>query len=173
MANRKEETASFMLRFTQKIYDGTDGAHEVQWRGNIRHVQSGTENKFVEVEDALAFIQSNLAELTKQSIVDKTPEEQKGILSKSFGIWKKVASEAPKLVMDTLRDPMKQAEYVQEQIQDRIGTVKDELGKKLDIDNMLGALGHGNDKVLDRLEAISNEIAQLNIKVDKLQKSKK
>ena len=173
MANRKEETASFMLRFTQKIYDGKDGAHEVQWRGNIRHVQSGKESKFVEVEDALAFIQSNLAELTKQSIVDKTPEEQKGILSKSFGIWKKVTSEAPKLVMDTLRDPMKQAEYVQEQIQDRIDTVKDELGKKLDIDNVLGALGHDNVKVLDRLENISNEIAQLNKKVDKLQRSNK
>ncbi len=172
MAIKKEETASFMIRFTQKIYDGSDGAHEVQWRGNIRHVQSGTENKFLEVEDALTFIQSNLAELTKQSIVDKTPEEQKGILSKSFGIWKRVTSEAPKLVMDTLRDPMKQAEYVQEQIQGRLGIVKDELGKKLDLDNLTGMLGRDNDKVMDQLEAISKEITKLNKKIDKLQKSK-
>lgn len=173
MANRKEETASFMLRFTQKIFDGEDGAHEVQWRGNIRHVQSGTESKFLEVEEALIFIQSNLADLTKKAIVDKTPEEQKGILSKSFGIWKRVTSEAPKLVMDTLRDPMKQAEYVQGQIQERLGSVKDEIGKKLDFDNVLGALGRDNDKVMDRLEAISKEIAALNTKVDQLKKSKK
>ena len=172
MATRKEETASFMIRFTQKIFDGDDGAHEVQWRGNIRHVQSGTESKFLEVEEALNFIQSNLADLTKNAIVDKTPEEQKGILSKSFGIWKKVTAEAPKLVMDTLRDPMKQAEYVQEQIQDRIGSVKDEIGKKLDFDNVLGVLGRDNDKVMERLESISKELAALNSKIDQLKQSK-
>lgn len=172
MATRKEETASFMLRFTQKIFNGKDGAHEVQWRGNIRHVQSGAESKFIEVEEALAFIQSNLEELTKKAIIDKSPEEQKGILSKSFGIWKRVTSEAPKIVMETLRDPLKQAEYVQGQIQDRLGNVKDELGKKLDLDNVLGSLGRNNDKVLEKLDSLSKEIAALNKKVDQLKKSK-
>lgn len=173
MAARKEETASFMIRFTQKIYDGDDGNHQVQWRGNIRHVQSGDENKFVEVKDALAFIQKNLTDLTQNSIKDKTPEEQKGILSKSFGIWKKVTSEGPKLVLDTLRDPMKQVENVQEQIQDKIENVKDELGKKLDLESIKNIVTRDSDQVLDRLESISAEIAKLNQKIDKLQKAKK
>lgn len=171
MSNKKDETASFMIRFTQKIYDTENGSQDVQWRGNIRHVQSGNENKFVDINEALSFIQTNLAELTKQSIVDRSPEEQKGILSKSFGIWKKVTTAGPKLVMDTLRDPLKQVENVQEQLHDTYESVKEEINKKLDLDHVLSMLGKDSDKVLDRLESLSSEINKINKKIDKLQKS--
>lgn len=172
MPHKKEETASFMVRFTQKIY-ADNGAHDVQWRGSIRHVQSGEESKFTEINDALAFIQTNLAELTKQSITDKSPEVQEGILSKSFGLWKKVTTEGTKLVLDTIKDPMKQVEHVQESIQDRYETVKDEIGKKLDIDNVLSIVGRDSDKVMKQLEHMQSEISSLHKKLDKLQKSKK
>ena len=52
MANKKEETASFVLRLSQKIFEKEDGDHQVEWRGNIRHVQSGEEARFTNFEDA-------------------------------------------------------------------------------------------------------------------------
>ena len=104
MASKKDETASFVIRFTQKIFENKKGEPEVQWRGNVRHVQGGDEIRFSKFEDVTTFVQNKLAELTVQALEDKTPEEQKGILSKSFDLWKKMAFEAPKKVIDTIKD---------------------------------------------------------------------
>ena len=43
MATKKDETASFVLRFTQKIFQNEEGEPQIQWRGNMRHVQTGDE----------------------------------------------------------------------------------------------------------------------------------
>ncbi|MDB4443672.1 hypothetical protein N9157_04095, partial [Saprospiraceae bacterium] len=94
---KKDETASFMLRFTQKIFKNEEGEPQVQWRGNIRHVQGGDEKRFSEFDDVVNFIQAKLAEMTLQQMEDKSPEEQKGILSKSFNLWKKMTLNAPKM----------------------------------------------------------------------------
>ena len=37
MAVKKDETASFMLRFTQKIFQNEDGESQVQWRGTVSY----------------------------------------------------------------------------------------------------------------------------------------
>ena len=137
MAVKKEETASFVLRFTQKIYESEEGEPQVQWRGNIRHVQSGDETRFSTFEDATHFVQGKLSDLTMQAVEDKTPEEQKGILSKSFDLWKKVASATPKLVMESLKDPKKQAAHIQEQIQEQFHQVGDAIEKKIESSNRI------------------------------------
>ena len=108
MAKKKEETASFVLRFTQKIYSGEDGESQVQWRGNIRHVQGGEEKRFSEFEEAYQFIQNKLADLTIQAVEGKSPEEQKGILAKSFDLWRRMAMETPKMFIETIKDHKKQ-----------------------------------------------------------------
>jgi polyhydroxyalkanoate synthesis regulator phasin len=170
MATKKEETASFMLRFTQKIFESEKGEPQIQWRGNIRHVQGGDEKRFSEFDDVVAFIQSKLQDLTIQAMEDKTPEEQKGILSKSFDLWKKMATEAPKLVMDTIKDPKKQVAHIQGQIQDQISHVKEEIGHKLDLDSWLNSTKSDSRHIMEKLEALSKEVAALNKKVDKLKK---
>ena len=118
MSTKKDETASFMLRFTQKIFKNNEGESQVQWRGNIRHVQGGDEKRFSEFDDAVSFIQEKLAEMTIQQMEDKSPEEQKGILSKSFDLWKKMTLNAPKMVMETIKDPKKGVEHIQKEFQD-------------------------------------------------------
>jgi hypothetical protein len=110
MSTKKDETASFMLRFTQKIFENEQDEPQVQWRGNIRHVQGGDEKRFSEFDDAVNFIQEKLAEMTIQQMEDKSPEEQKGILSKSFDLWKKMTLNAPKMVMETIKDPKRGVE---------------------------------------------------------------
>ena len=51
MATKKQETASFMVRFSQKIYDDESGLSNVQWRGKISHVQGGEAKNFVDFEE--------------------------------------------------------------------------------------------------------------------------
>ena len=55
MATKKEETASFVLRFNQKVFQTDDGESQVQWRGNIRHVQGGDEKRFSEFDEVVQF----------------------------------------------------------------------------------------------------------------------
>ena len=172
MAIKKDETASFMLRFTQKIFKTKAGESQVQWRGNIRYVQGGDEKRFSEFDEAVSFIQEKLAEMTIQQMEDKSPEEQKGILSKSFNLWKKMALSAPKMVMDTIKDPAKQVEQIQSQIQ-HVGEainqkVEDTIGQKVDVDEWRGVSKSDHKTMMELLEKMSKEIVTLNKKVNQL-----
>lgn len=181
MATKKDETASFVLRFTQKIYKTDQGESQVQWRGNIRHVQSGQEARFSKYEDAAEFVQHKLSELTLQAVEDQSPEEQKGILSKSFELWKKMATSTPKLVIDTIKDPKKQVTQIQEQLQEQIHNVsdaieqqlEDRLGQKLEIDEWRSASKSDYKNLVKMLEQLSGDVAKLNKKVDSLAKKSK
>lgn len=168
MSVRKDETASFMLRFTQKIFNSESGEPQVQWRGNIRHVQGGEEQRFSKFDDVVAFIQSKLADLTIQAMEDKPIEEQKGILSKSFDMWKKMAFEGPKMVMETIKDPKKGMAQIQDQIQDLSHQVKDEISQKLEIDTWKTASKSDFKEIMEKLSDISAEVSALNAKVDQL-----
>ena len=145
-----KNTASFMIRFTQQFFEDNTGEENVQWRGKISHIQGGKEKNFSELEDALSFIQENLTSLTLSSTSHKTKEEQDGLLSKSFDIWKKMAKNAPKMMMETIKDPQAQVANIKEQLTD----VGEEIGQKLEIDSWRTAsrsdiqniLGTGNSQ---------------------------
>jgi hypothetical protein len=174
MAAKKEETASFVLRFTQKIYKNDQNEPQVQWRGHIRHVQGDAEKRFSDFEEAVHFVQEKLAELTISAVEDKSPEEQKGILSKSFDLWKKMAAETPKLVLESIKDPRKQVANLQEQAQ-TIGDaitqkIEDRLGQKLEMDEWRGATKSDIKNMLRMMEKMSEEIEALNKKMDRLSK---
>jgi uncharacterized protein (DUF1697 family) len=169
-----------VLRFTQKIYQA-EGEDQVQWRGTIRHVQSGEETRFTHFNDATTFVQDKLSDLTLQAVEDKSPEEQTGILSKSFDFWKKVATVTPKMVMESIKDPKKQAAIFQEQIQEQLQQVGDALGqrledtigqRKLEIDDWRGPSKSDFKSMLKMLEQMSEQMEALNKKVERIQKDK-
>ncbi len=181
MATKKDETASFVLRFTQKIYHNEDNEPQIQWRGHIRHVQTGDEKNFSKFNDVIQFIQGSLTDMTVQAVENKTPEEQKGIIAKSFDLWKRIAIETPKLVMDTIKDPKKQAQHIQEQIQEQIQERMHQVGdaftqkledvrEKLEVDEWLASSKSDYKNIVKMLEHMSAEIKSLNEKVDKLSK---
>ena len=174
---KKEETASFVLRFTQKIYKNDQGEPQIQWRGHIRHVQGDDEKRFSEFDDAVRFVQEKLSDLTIQAVEDKSPEEQKGILAKSFDLWKKMAAETPKLVLESIKDPKKQVAHLQEQMHqvgDAINQkIEDTLGQKLEIDEWRAASKSDYKNLLQVLEEMASEIRTLNKKVDTLSKKAK
>jgi uncharacterized protein (DUF885 family) len=171
MAIKKDEIASFVMRFTQKIYQVEDGNdHHVQWRGNIRHVQSGDEKRFVAYEDAAGFVKEKLATMTMQAVEDKTPEEQKGILSKSFDLWKKVATTTPKLVLESIKDPKKQVAQIQEQLQEQLNQAGEAIGQKLEIDDWRSSSKNDYKNIVKILEQLAAEVTTLTQKVDALSK---
>ncbi len=180
MATTKDETASFVLRFTQKIYKSDEGEPQIQWRGNIRHVQSGEEARFSDFANATEFVQGKLADLTQKAVEDKSPEEQKSVLSKSFDLWKKVATAAPKIVMESIKDPKKQAALIQEKLQEQMHQVgdaieqkiEDTIGQKIEIDDWKVSSKSDLKNVMKMLEKLTEEMASLNKKVDKLAKKK-
>jgi len=175
MSAKKDETASFMLRFTQKIFQNNEGEPQVQWRGNIRHVQGGDEKRFSEFDDAVNFIQGKLAEMTIQQMEDKSPEEQKGILSKSFDLWKKMTLNAPKMVMETIKDPKKGVENIQKEFQEVSEAISQKVEEtiaqgKVDVDEWRGVSKSDHKMMMDLMEKMSKEVSALNKKVNKLGK---
>ena len=122
-----------------------------------------------------------MGDLTQKAVEDKPEEEQKGILSKSFDFWKKVAAEAPKMVMDTIKDPKKQAAHLQEQITEQFQQIGENLehkieerfGKKIEMEDILGSTKSDSRKILELLADMSAQIVDLNKKVEKLSKVKK
>lgn len=167
--SNQDQTASFVVRFTQKIFNDDQGESQVQWRGKISHVQGGDAKNFTDMSKALDFIQNKLSELTIQATKDKSPEEQDGILTKSFDMWKKLAKASPKMVMNALKDPKAQVAQIQEQL----AQVGDEIGQKVEIDSWRAASKSDFKQVLEALNAITDKISDLDQKVASLQKKKK
>ncbi len=176
MANKKEETASFVIRFTQKIFQSEAGEPQVQWRGNIRHVQGGEEKRFSEFDSAVEFIREKLADLTLVAMEDKTPEEQKGILAKSFDMWKKMALTAPQMVIETIKDPKKQIEQVQTQLtqagENLTQKIEDTISQRLPIDEWRASSKSDYKNLVGLIEKLAKDMEDLNKKVDKLSKKK-
>lgn len=164
MAQNQNETASFVIRFTQKIFQDDHGESQIQWRGNIRHVQGGDEKRFSKFEEVTEFIQSRLADLTVEAMQHKSPEEQKGILAKSFDLWKKMASATPKMVMDTIKDPKKGVSQLREQI----SQVGESIGERLELDEWRASSKSDYKELVHLIKDLSQQVQRLNTKVDAL-----
>lgn len=169
MAKKAEQTASFMVRFNQRIYE-EDGESKVQWRGRISHVQDGDEKRFSDFNDALEFMQHKLAELTSEATKEQSSEEQENILQKSLSMWKTMKEIAPQMIKETIKDPKKQISNIQDQLQDQISTISEEIGEKVQIDQWRNASRSDFKKVQDSLSQLAREIKKLNSKVDALSK---
>lgn len=71
----QRDIASFVLRFTQELWEDTQGDPRIEWRGNIRHVQSGDEHHFTDFTEAMSFIQQALMKLTLDSVQAGAPHK--------------------------------------------------------------------------------------------------
>ena len=169
MAKKQDHTASFMVRFNQKIFE-EDGEPKVQWRGKISHVQGGDDQNFSDFNDALIFMQEKLAELTNEATKDEPIERREGILKKSFSVWKTMKEVGPKVIMETIKDPKKQISNIQDQIQDQISSISEEISEKVQIDNWRNASRADFQNIQSAIEEISKGLKKLTTKVDKLNK---
>ncbi len=164
METKKEETASFVVRFTQKVFTDESGESQVQWRGNIQHVQGGDEKRFSDFEEVIKFIQSKLTSLTLEAIGDKSPEEQQGILHKSFELWKTMTYTYPQQFLEAFTNP----ELPAKQMEQQLNAVQAFFTQGLQLDAWMQVPGSktsqvsplGN-KLLERLERLEQKVDRL------------
>jgi len=168
MAKKADQTASFMVRFNQIIFE-EDGESKVQWRGKVSHVQGGDDKSFSNFADAVAFIQEKLGDLTMEATKDKSPELQDSLLKKSFSLWKTMAKEGPKVIMETIKDPRKQVAN----LQDQISYLGEDLKDKVQIDQWRNASRSDFNTIKDSISALAEEMKKLNAKVDAISKPAK
>ncbi|GEQ86969.1 hypothetical protein ULMS_24770 [Patiriisocius marinistellae] len=163
MTKKTAETASFMVRFNQKIYT-EKGENKVQWRGKVSHVQGGEELNFLDFNDAAAFIQERLAALTLDATQDKSTEEQESILKKSYSLFKTFAATGPQFLKETLKDPRKQVAH----LQDQLNEYGEELLEKVPIDQWRNASKSDFQDIKESISALTIAVAKLNKKVESL-----
>lgn len=161
MTKKATETASFMVRFNQKIYEDK-GESKVQWRGKVSHVQGGEEVNFTDFNDAAVFIQKRLAGLTLDATQGKSTEEQESILHKSYSLFKTFAATGPQFLKDTLKDPRKQVA----QLQDQLSDYGEELLDKVPIDQWRNASKSDFQEIKESIGALTKSVAALNKKVE-------
>lgn len=169
MTKKQEQTASFMVRFQQRIFE-ENGESKLQWRGKISHIQDGDEKRFSDFNDALAFMQKKLEELTEEATKHQSTEEQESMIQKSFSMWKTIKEIGPKVIRDTLKDPKKQFTQLQDEIQDKISTIGDEISEKVHIDQWRNASRSDFNKIQSQIESLSSEITKLSTKIDAIKK---
>jgi len=168
MTKKADQTASFMVRFNQIIFE-EDGESKVQWRGKVSHIQGGEDKSFSDFNDAVKFIQERLASLTLEATKDESQEQQESLLQKSFSLWKTMAKEGPKVIMETIKDPRKQVAHLQDQITDFGEDFKD----KVQIDQWRNASRSDFNAIKESISSLSDEIKKLNAKVEAMDKPAK
>ena len=168
MVKKADQTASFMVRFNQIIFE-EDGESKVQWRGKVSHVQGGEDQSFSDFNDAVKFIQERLAELTLEATKHKSQEQQESLLTKSFALWKTMAKEGPKVIMETIKDPRKQVAN----LQDQISEFGEDLMHKVPIDDWSYASRSDFNTIKDSIAELATEVKKLNTKVDAMTKPAK
>ncbi len=163
--SKNDQTASFLLRFTQKIYEDEKGNADLQWRGKITHVQDNDQKNFSELKDVIDFIQTKLSELTMSSMEeDMSPKEKEGILMKSMDIWKKLAKSYPKMVADVIKDPKGQVLQIQEQITSKA----EDLSNRLQLESYKPTSKSDIQDLSKQISQLTDLVGSLQKKVDKI-----
>ena len=163
--SKNDQTASFLLRFTQMMYEDEKGKADVQWRGKITHVQDNDQKNFSEMKDVIDFIQTKLSQLTLDSIEeDMSPKEKEGILNKSMDIWKRLAKSYPKMVVDAIKDPKAQVSQIQDQLTSRA----EDLSNRLQLESYKPTSKSDIHELSDQISELAGLVGKLQKKVDKI-----
>ncbi len=145
--------ASFVLRFTQELWQDANGEPHVRWRGHIRHVQGQDEGRFTDFAEAVAFMQHHLTELTAETLADGTngSEQEERIFRESIKLWEKFASSYTGLMSKAIDQSIKRSEVFKEQVDE----VKEQALKPWLF------YGQSNRKQIEILNAIESLQTQL------------
>ena len=164
MTKTQRDVASFVLRFTQDLWQDAEGEPHVEWRGHIRHVQSDEEVRFTDFSEAATFIQRSLMELTLGTLdnLSREKEVDRGTpLRESFKLWERFASSYTDMMLDAMDRTVKQSEEVKQQMEKAIA---ESLGMWMQPSQK------GRNEVLESLEALQEQVRILAEKVGRLEK---
>jgi gas vesicle protein len=123
MTKGQRDIASFLVRFTQDLWQDAQGDPQVHWRGHIRHIQGDEEVRFTSFTEAVDFIQRYLAQLTLGAL-DTLPGgdkmDQEKTLRESFKLWEEFASSYTEIMFKTMEQTLKQSQAFTHQMDEAV-----------------------------------------------------
>ncbi len=157
---KNHNIASFVLRFTQELWQDTQGEPHVRWRGNICHVQGDEENNFTDFAEAVTFIQRYLTELTLDSLSGDEPVSQEKVFKESFKLWEQFATSYTDMMFQTMEQTLKQSEDFKEQANQATAKTFNAWQMPMRADQ---------EKILEALDNLQTQIQTLTDRVEKLE----
>ena len=159
---KMHNVASFVLRFTQEMWQDTQGEPHVRWRGHIRHVQGDEEERFTDFAEAVTFIQRYLTALTADSLAGDKNVSQEKVFQESFKLWEQFASSYSDMMFQAMKQTVKQSETIKEHLDE---TTRQAL-------NAWQLPGQPNQKkILEALNTLQEQMQALTDRFEKLEKN--
>lgn len=162
MNTKTPNIASFVLRFTQDLWEDQQNEPQIRWRGHVRHVQGDGEQRFTDAMDAITFIQHHLTQLTAQTLSGSGFMSQEKILTENFKLWQTFASNYSDMMFQGMEQALKQSEAFQEQVQE----VQQRAFKAW----QLPIPSPSHTDLLKTVTALQNQVQQLTERVEELER---
>ncbi|MDM8531315.1 hypothetical protein QUF63_09085 [Anaerolineales bacterium HSG25] len=119
MNKSQRNVASFVLRFTQDLWEDAEGAPQVRWRGHINHVQGDEEGRFTNFAEAVTFMQEGLTQLTLNAVSGNNMNQEE-TLRESFKFWEDFSTVYSGMMFEAMEQSLKQSESVKQQMKDAV-----------------------------------------------------
>lgn len=116
MMTKNHNIASFVLRFTQELWQDAQKEAHIRWRGYIRHVQGHEENRFTDFAEAISFMQRHLTQLTMDTFAGDKNMSQEKVFNESFKLWEQFASSYTDMMFQAMEQSLKQSETFREKV---------------------------------------------------------
>lgn len=162
MTKVQRDIASFVLRFTQELWQDARGEPQVQWRGYIQHVQSDQETRFSHFAEAVEFVQQRLAELTLQSVQDNRAIDQEKAMRSSLAFWEEFASNYANVLFEAMEQSLRQSVAIKKQVDQAIRRAMD--GWRLPAASEQRDMIEGLRGLQARMDALAAKIDRLALK---------
>lgn len=108
----KRDISSFVLRFTQDIWQDEQGEPRVEWRGHVRHVQDGRELHFKDVAEAVAFFQEVLLNRTNECMKQSEADEREKVVAESNKLWERFAENYGGMLTEAVDNALRPVRWV-------------------------------------------------------------
>lgn len=164
MLKAQRDIASFVLRFTQELWEDTNGEPQVEWRGEVHHVQGGEESRFTDFAEAVAFMQHHLMQLTQNAVAGSRTMDPEKTMQESFKLWQNFADTYTDMMFGAMERTMEQSEAFRKQMDEAVERT---------MQAWQPAASSNQDEVLQALKNLQSQVQTLSKKIDKLEKSLK
>ncbi|MCB9078041.1 MAG: hypothetical protein H6631_10650 [Anaerolineaceae bacterium] len=163
--------ASFVLRFTQELWEDAQQEPHVRWRGHIRHVQGEEENRFTDFAEAASFMQRHLTQLTIDSLSKKREGlSQEKMMQESFKLWEQFASSYTNVMFNAMEQGIKQSKAFRDQIDETRDKIfrawQFPLNNNSDFDDdylnkKVSELQNQVNQLADRVKALEKKLSEM------------
>lgn len=168
--NTQRNIASFLLRFTQDLWQDENGEPKVAWRGHIDHVQGEEEITFTDFSEALLFMQKQMAEMTLKAIPTGSQQTQQKALDESFKLWENFAASYSKMILSSLENTMRKSKDLQNQMGEAFfKSFQFWREKTPESDAREQAPAPASPEIVAQLEALQAQVKALTEKIETLE----